>query len=254
MMAKHEERIREKLEEPTKRVGVFEAKNRIHFINQNVMSVVRFFSGPVEFTLGWLERIDRTIRQHMTRQGMLMKRWLTTARLYMKPEDKALGLKSRVGVYLLELIRVLIQYKWGTIFRQEWFWRIDEFTKRNGKGVWLRETEKVLKMYDASLEWLLERIGMRDEEMNDIKQNVDMDEMDKTQKLKAMKMKSIVDVMEEVEVLIDTHFFNEFFDIKSSLFLKKIIADKSSIEVTLLEWELRTLNCSTKTMKVVREI
>ena len=41
------------------RVEVFEARNWIHFINQNVMSVVRFFSGPVKFTLGWLDRMDR---------------------------------------------------------------------------------------------------------------------------------------------------------------------------------------------------
>ena len=44
MMRKLEERISEKLEEPTKRVDVFEAKNWIHFINQNVMSVIRFYS------------------------------------------------------------------------------------------------------------------------------------------------------------------------------------------------------------------
>ena len=52
MMRKLEERISEKLEEPTKRVEVFETKNWIHFINQNVMSVIRFYSGPVKFTLG----------------------------------------------------------------------------------------------------------------------------------------------------------------------------------------------------------
>ena len=45
MMDMLEERIREKLEEPTTRVEVFEARNLIHFINQNVMSVVRFYSG-----------------------------------------------------------------------------------------------------------------------------------------------------------------------------------------------------------------
>ena len=47
MMDKLEERIKEKLEDPTKRVGTFEARNRIHFINQNVMSLIRFYSGPV---------------------------------------------------------------------------------------------------------------------------------------------------------------------------------------------------------------
>ena len=73
MMTKLEERIREKLEEPTKRVEVFEARNWIQFINQNVMSVVRFYSGPVKFTLRWLDRPDRTIRQHLIQQGLPMK-------------------------------------------------------------------------------------------------------------------------------------------------------------------------------------
>ena len=41
------------------------------------------------------------------------------------------------GVNLLELVRLLLQYKWGIIFRQEWFWRMEEITKRNGKGMWL---------------------------------------------------------------------------------------------------------------------
>ena len=55
-----------KPEEPTKRVGVFEAMNRIRFINRNIMSVVRFYSGPVKFTLGGLDRMDQTIRQSLT--------------------------------------------------------------------------------------------------------------------------------------------------------------------------------------------
>ena len=74
MMARLEERIKEKLEEPMKIVGVFEAKNWVQYINQNIMSVVRFYSGPVKFTLGWLDRIDKMIRQHLTQQGLLMKR------------------------------------------------------------------------------------------------------------------------------------------------------------------------------------
>ena len=40
-----EERIKEKLDEPTKRVAMFEALNRIQFINQNSMSVVRSAAG-----------------------------------------------------------------------------------------------------------------------------------------------------------------------------------------------------------------
>ena len=147
----------------------------IEYINQNVMSVIRFFSGPVKFTLGWLDRMDMMIRQHLTSQGMLMKRGMATSRLYMSPDDMGMGLKSCVAVYLVELVR-LLQYKWGTIFRQEWFWRMEELTKRNGKGVWFREIEKALRRFDASLEWLLERIQMRDDEIETIKQNDEIEE------------------------------------------------------------------------------
>ena len=51
-------------------------------MNQNIMSIVRFYSGPVKFTLGWLDGVDRTIRQHLNNQGMLMKRGMATSRLY----------------------------------------------------------------------------------------------------------------------------------------------------------------------------
>ena len=117
MMRNLEERIKDKLEEPMRKVEEFESRNWIHFINQNVMSVVRFYSGPVKFTLGWLDLIDLVIRQHLTKQGLLMKRGMATSRLYMSPEDMGMGLKSCVVVYLVELIRILLRYKWGTIFR-----------------------------------------------------------------------------------------------------------------------------------------
>ena len=123
-MVKLEERIRYKLGEPTKRVEVLESRNRIHFVNQNWMSVTWFFSGPVKFTLGLLDRIDMTIRQHLTKQGMLMKRRMSTSRLDMKRDDMGLDLKSCVGVYLLELVRILLQYKWGPS------------SDRNGSGGW----------------------------------------------------------------------------------------------------------------------
>ena len=42
---------------------------------------------------------------------------------------------------------------------------MEELTKRNCKGVWVKEIEKVLRRFDASLECLTERIGLRDEEM-----------------------------------------------------------------------------------------
>ena len=108
MMAKLEERIKDKLEEPAKSVDVYETRNWIHFINQNVMSVIRFYSGPVKFTLGWLDRMDMTIRQHITEQGLLMKRGMATSRLYMSHDDIGMGLKSCVGVCLVELVRILL--------------------------------------------------------------------------------------------------------------------------------------------------
>ena len=253
MMAKLEVRIREKLEEPMTMVEVFETRNWIHFINQNIMSVVRFYSGPVKFTLGWLDRMDKTIRQHLTQQGMLMKRGMATSRLYMKPDDMGMGLKSCVAVYLIELVRLLLQYKWGTIFRQEWFWRMEELTKKNGKGIWMREIEKVLKRFGAPLEWLFERIGMRDQEIEKIKADRQMEERAKEETVRAIKTRSIGEVLEEMEVLVDTHF-DEFSETKSSLFLKKGISNQSVIETTLLKKTWRTLNCTPRTMKVIREI
>ena len=249
-----EERIREKLQEPLSRVDVFETRIWIQHINQNIMSVVRFNSGPVKFTLGWLDRVDRMIRQHLSTKGMLMKRGMATSRLYMKPEDTGMGLKSSVGVYLIELIRLLLQYKWGTIFRQEWFWRMEELTKRNGNGVWSRENKKVLKRFYASLEWLMERIKIRGEEIGTIGRNGEMNEREKDRIITVGKAKSIQDVLEEIDTLIDMHFYDEFSATKSSLFLKKIVSNQGSVEISLLKKTWRTLNCSPKTMKVIGEI
>ena len=81
-----------------------------------------------------------------------------------------------------------------------------------------------------------------------------MEEREKGLVLRAKKAKSIADVVEEVEVLIDMHHFNAFWETKSSLFLKRIIANQSAIEINLLKKVWRTLNCTTKTMKVIREI
>ena len=57
-------------------------------------------------------------------------------------------------------------------------------------------------------------------------------------------MKSITDVLEEVDDLINIHFFNEFSETKSSLFLKKIVSNQSSIEVIPLKRGWRSLNCT----------
>ena len=67
-------------------------------------------------------------------------------------------------------------------------------------------------------------------------------------------MKSIADVLEEVEVLIDTHFFNEFYGTKSSIFLKRVLENQGSIEMRLLKRTWKSFNCSPKTMKIIREI
>ena len=67
-------------------------------------------------------------------------------------------------------------------------------------------------------------------------------------------MKSVDEVLEEVEVLVDTHFFDEFCGTKSSSFLKRVIEKRGSIEIKLFRKTWRTLNCSPKTMKVIREI
>ena len=55
-------------------------------------------------------------------------------------------------------------------------------------------------------------------------------------------------------MLIDTHFFNEFTGTKSSTFLKKVITNQSVIDVRLFKRTWRTLNCTPKTLKVIREI
>ena len=89
------------------------------------------------------------------------------------------------------------------------FWRM-EVIKGNGKGVWMREIEKVLKRFDTSLKWLLERIGLRDEEIDAIGRSGEIEEREKRLLIRAKRVKCIDEVFGEVEVLIDTHFFNEF--------------------------------------------
>ena len=95
---------------------------------------------------------------------------------------------------------------------------MEELTKRNGKGMWLREIEKILKRFCASLEWLMERISLREAGLEAIEQNPETDEHEKNETLRARMTKSIADVLEEVVVLIDVHFFNEFSESKSSRF------------------------------------
>ena len=81
-----------------------------------------------------------------------------------------------------------------------------------------------------------------------------MNEPEKTKKLRSKRAKSIGDVLEEVDVLIDMYFFNEFSEPKSSGFLKKVISNQSSIEMNLLKKTWRTLKSTPKTMKIIREL
>ena len=66
---------------------------------------------------------------------MLMKRGMATSRLNMKPDPVGMGLKSSVRVCVIELVRLVLQYKWRTISRSEWFWKVFEQTGRNGECV-----------------------------------------------------------------------------------------------------------------------
>ena len=72
----------------------------------------------------------------------MMKRGMATSHHNMKPDVMGLALKSCVAVYLLALIRLLLQYKWGTIFRSEWFWRMEEPTKKTEKDSGSEKTRK----------------------------------------------------------------------------------------------------------------
>ena len=58
---------------------------------------------------------------------------------------------------------------------------------------------------------------MRDDDIETLRRNDQMDEGEKDLLLRAKRTKSIADVLEEVEVLIDTHF-NEFYETKSRRF------------------------------------
>ena len=62
--------------------------------------------------------------------------------------------------------------------------------------------------------------------------------------LRAKKIKSIADVLEDVEVVIDMHFFVEFSQTKSSTFLKKVMDNQRWIDMTLFKKTWRSLNCN----------
>ena len=131
---------------------------------------------------------------------------------------------------------------------------MEELTKRNGNGVLIREIDKIMKRFDTSVEWLEERIVLREEENDSLRRDSQIGEREMNEMLTAKKMKNIEEVVEEVEVLVDTNFFNKFSESKSSSFLKRIVANQSVIDIRLLKKAWKTLNCTPKTIKVIREI
>ena len=62
---------------------------------------------------------------------MLMKKGMATRRLYMSKDYNGMEIRSCVTVYLLEQVRLIIQYKRETIFRSELIRRIAEMTTSN---------------------------------------------------------------------------------------------------------------------------
>ena len=68
---------------------------------------------------------------------------------------------------------------------------------------------------------------------------------------RAKRMKSIEEVLAEVEALIDAHFYNKFSETKTSRFLKNI-ATHGSIEMKLFIKTWRTPSCTKKRIKVIR--
>ena len=131
---------------------------------------------------------------------------------------------------------------------------MEELPKRNGKGIWLRELEKALKRFDASLEWLMEMIEKREGEFGKIRLDNGFQEGENSQIPRAIRAKSMTEVIEEVEVIIDTHFLDVFYQTKSCPFLKTVISCQGSIDTRLFKKTWRTLNCSPKTFKVIGEI
>ena len=77
----------------------------------------------------------------------------------------------------------------------------------------------------------MERIAVRDEEINATRKNDQIEERENDWVIRAKRMKGITEVLEVVEVLIDTHFFNKFSERKQSAFLKNVIANQNAIDL-----------------------
>ena len=103
-----------------------------------------------------------------------------------------------------------------------------------------------------SLEWLMGRGETGYEDTETIRQNMEMEDSVKAKMLCTKRTKGIADVLEEVAVVIDMHF-NEFSETKSSQFLQKVMDNQGVIDTTLIRKTWTTLNCTPKTLKVIRE-
>ena len=106
----------------------------------------------------------------------------------------------------------------------------------------------------GSLQWLMGSISVRDGELEVLRQNMDMDQREKDAILRAKRMKFIAEVLDEMETLIDIHFYSEFSKTQSSLFLKRVMENQNAIDVGTFKKTWRALNCSPKTMKIIREV
>ena len=100
----------------------------------------------------------------------------------------------------------------------------------------------------------MDRVNLRDEELKTNEHNGEMEARENDLLIQAKRMESIRDVIRVVEVLVDIHFFNEFSETMSSLFLKRVISNRRAIDVRLFKKSWRTLNCTPETMKVIREV
>ena len=60
-----------------------------------------------------------------------------------------------------------------------------------------------------------------------MRHNGENDDREKGNSIRIKRAQSIAEVLEEVEVLVDAHFFNELSKTKSSLFLKRVENQKN---------------------------
>ena len=72
----------------------------------------------------------------------------------------------------------------------------------------------------------MERVGFRDQDIETIRWNQQIEECEIRRLIWEKSAESIAEVIEEVEVLINTHLLNLFSETKSSTFLKRVIVYK----------------------------